>query len=226
MAVRSIDPALIDPARPSATGNSFVPGARRVWQDGLGDVPTPCMSDRHPGEDQFAKADYSPTRTKPGDAQLGTEGAHYFMYSNLTDMLDHDGTLDTLVTDAQALVEQELASKSGVSAGAVKLAYKAITSVAPGFYERVVGVMIPPMLYQLTPFWQDFHAAGGGSFGDYLAKRSDEVGPALLEVTDNMAASSEKAVVVKAYKAVRGGAQKHVEAALPALGALVEKRAG
>lgn len=148
------------------------------------------------------------------------------MYFNLTDILDQDGTLDALVTDAQALVAQELASKSGVSAGAVKLAYKAITSVAPGFYDRIVGVMIPPMLHQLTPFWQDFQAAGGGSFGDYLAKRSDEVGPALLEITDGMAASSQKAVVVKAYNAVRGGAQKHVEAAMPALGALVEKHAG
>lgn len=148
------------------------------------------------------------------------------MYSNLTDILDKDGALDTLVTDAQALVEQELASKSGVSAGAVKLAYKTITSVAPGFYDKIVGEMIPPMLHQLTPFWQDLQAAGGGSFGDYLAKRSDEVGPALLEVTDGMAAASEKAVVVKAYNAVRSGAQKHVEAALPALGALVEKHAG
>ncbi|GAA0585530.1 hypothetical protein GCM10010172_83390 [Paractinoplanes ferrugineus] len=147
------------------------------------------------------------------------------MYSNLTDILDQDGALAAIVADAQSLVEQELAKKSGVSAAAVKLAYKAITSFAPGYYEKTVGLMIPDMLYQLTPFWQDFQAAGGGSFGDYLAKRSDEVGPALLKVTDSMASSSEKPVVVKAYNTVRGSAQKHMEASLPSLGALVEKYA-
>ncbi|GAA2625574.1 DUF6918 family protein [Paractinoplanes durhamensis] len=147
------------------------------------------------------------------------------MYSNLSDLLTVDGNLDKIVADAQALVEQELANKSGVSAAAVKLAYKAVTSFAPGYYATTVGLMIPDMLYQLNPFWTDFQAAGGGSFGDYLAKRSDEVGPALLKVTDSMAAASDKAVVTKAYGAVRGSAQKHMEASLPALGVLVEKYA-
>ncbi|MEU4236288.1 hypothetical protein [Actinoplanes sp. NPDC026619] len=147
------------------------------------------------------------------------------MYSNLTDILSQDGAEKAVVADAQALVEQELSNKSGISAAAVKLAYKAVSSFAPGYYEKTVGLMVPDMLYQLTPFWQDFQAAGGGSFGDYLAKRSDEVGPALLKVTDSMASASERPVVVKAYNTVRGSAQKHIEAALPNLGALVEKYA-
>jgi hypothetical protein len=147
------------------------------------------------------------------------------MYSNLSDILLEDGALKRIVADTQAVVEQELATKSGLSAGAVKLAYKAVTSFAPGYYEKTVELMIPDMLYQLQPFWADFQAAGGGSFGDYLAKRSEEVGPALLKVTDSMAEDSQRPVIVKAYRTVRGSAQKHIEASLPALGALVEKYA-
>lgn len=147
------------------------------------------------------------------------------MYSNLSDILQVEGAKKQIATDCQSLVEQELATKSGVSAAAVKLAYKAVTSFAPGYYAETVELMVPNLLTRLQPFWADFQAAGGGSFGDYLAKRQDEVGPALLKVTDDMAGASERAVVVKAYNTVRGGAQKHVEAALPAVGTLVEKHA-
>ncbi|MFI5067817.1 MAG: DUF6918 family protein, partial [Streptosporangiales bacterium] len=79
---------------------------------------------------------------------------------------------------------------------------------------------------KLDPFWADFHASGGAEFGDYLAKRGDEVSEALLSITDAWAAISERATIIKAYRAVRGGAGKHVEAALPRVGALVQKYAG
>jgi hypothetical protein len=39
-----------------------------------------------------------------------------------------------VVADCQALVEQEIAGKSGISGTAVKVAYKAVTSFAPGYY--------------------------------------------------------------------------------------------
>jgi len=147
------------------------------------------------------------------------------MVSNLLDLSANPATREAMVKDCQALVEQELANKSGISAGAVKLAYKAVTSFAPGYYAETVNIMVPSMLEQLQPFWTDFQVAGGGSFGDYLAKRNEEVTPALLKVTDDMAGASERAAVVKAYQTVRGGAGKHIEAALPNVGALVEKYA-
>lgn len=40
-----------------------------------------------------------------------------------------------------------------------------------------------------------------------------------------MAAKSDRAVILKAYQTVRGGAVKHVEAALPRLGEMVQKYA-
>jgi hypothetical protein len=113
-----------------------------------------------------------------------------------------------------------------VSAAAVKVAYKAVTAFAPGYYQSTVELMVPRMLERLQPFWTDFNAAGGGVFGDYLAKRGDEVSEALLTVTDDMAHYSERPTVVKAYQAVRGGATKHIEAALPGVGTLAERYAG
>lgn len=147
------------------------------------------------------------------------------MYSNLSDILQVDGARQAITADCQALIEQELSAKSGVSAAALKVAYKAVTAFAPGYYQSTVDNMVPNLLAQLQPFWADFQAAGGGQFGDYLVKRGDEVSEAMLRVTDDMTHGSERPAVVKAYNAVRGGAGKHIEAALPSVGQLVEKYA-
>jgi hypothetical protein len=82
------------------------------------------------------------------------------------------------------------------------------------------------MIAKLEPYWADFNASGASGFGDYLAKRGDEVSDALLSVTDARAQNSERPTILKAYRTVRGGAAKHVAAALPAVGALVQKYAG
>ena len=82
------------------------------------------------------------------------------------------------------------------------------------------------MAEKLQPYWDDFGTAGGGVFGDYLAKRGEEASEALLTITDARAEASNRPVIVKAYKSVRGSAAKNVQAALPDLGALIQKYAG
>ncbi len=128
-----------------------------------------------------------------------------------------------LIADTQALVDSELASKGGISGTAVKAAYKAVTAFAPGYYQDAVHAVLPDMINALAPYWDDFTVSGGADFGDYLAKRGDEVSASLIGVTDEMARISGRVAVVKAYQMVRGSASKNIEAALPALGAMVQK---
>jgi hypothetical protein len=129
-----------------------------------------------------------------------------------------------LIADTQALVDDQISSK-GITAAPLKAAYKAVTAFAPGYYQEAVSAMLPGMVYQLEPYWADFKTSGGADFGDYLAKRGDEVSESLLAVTDDMAAKSGRGTIVKAYQLVRGSASKNIETALPALGALVQKYA-
>jgi len=146
------------------------------------------------------------------------------MTATLQEMLLAPNVQPQVVADCQSLVDQELASK-GIAAAPIKVAYKAVTAFAPGYYTTTLTTMLPNIANQLEPFWADFNASGGSEFGDYLVKRSDEVTEALLAVTDHMAADSERPTIVKAYKAVRGSAGKNIEAALPNLGAMIQKYA-
>ena len=145
--------------------------------------------------------------------------------ATLQQVLLAPGTMPHVVADVQTMIDGEVSSKSGLSGTGLKVAYKAVTSFASGYYQSVIENMLPDMVAQLEPFWVDYTMTGGW-FGDYLAKRGAEVAEALLSVTDRMARDSERATVVKAYNAVRGGAAKNIEAALPNLGALVQKYMG
>ena len=145
--------------------------------------------------------------------------------ATLQQVLLAPGTMPHVVADVQTMIEGEVSAKSGLSGTGLKVAYKAVTSFASGYYQSVIESMLPDMVAELEPFWADYTMTGGW-FGDYLAKRGDEVAEALLSVTDRMARDSERAAVVRAYNAVRGGAAKNIEAALPNLGALVQKYVG
>ena len=131
-----------------------------------------------------------------------------------------------VIDDCLTLIDQEVKGKSGVSGTAVKLAYKTANAFASGYLRGMVELLAPDMIIELEPFWADFSASGAGDFGDYLVKHGDAVSDALLSVTDRRAETSTRPTILKAYKTVRGGASKHVTAALPALGALVQKYAG
>ena len=139
-------------------------------------------------------------------------------------LLTHENQ-PNVVADCLTLIEQEVAGKSGVSGTAVKLAYKTANAFAKGYLRETVENLLPDLVAALEPFWADFTASGAAGFGDFLVKRGDEVSEALLAVTDARAKLSERPTIIKAYNAVRGGASKHITAALPNLGALVQKYA-
>jgi hypothetical protein len=130
-----------------------------------------------------------------------------------------------VLADCNALIDQELSTMSGISGTAVKLAYKTIVTFAPGHIHYMVETLLPKMAESLEPYWADFTTSGSSAFGDYLSKRSDEVSESLLAVTDARAEASSRPTVIKAYRAVRGGAAKHVTNALPSLGDMVQKYA-
>jgi hypothetical protein len=148
------------------------------------------------------------------------------MAATLQDILTAPQTMPDVVKDGLALVDDQISDKSGISGTAVKLAYKTVVTFSPDHIKYMVETLLPSMADKLQPYWDDFQAAGGGVFGDYLAKRGEEVSDALVAITDARAEGSNRPVIVKAYKSVRGTAVKNVQAALPDLGALVQKYAG
>ena len=143
------------------------------------------------------------------------------MAATLQEILLAPDTRPKVLADCYTLIEQEVSDKSGISGTAVKLAYKTVNTFMPGHIRHMVEALLPEIVDKLEPYWADFSTSGGSEFGDYLAKRGEEVSEALLSVTDARAAASGRPTVIRAYGTVRGSATRHIEAALPHVGDLV-----
>jgi hypothetical protein len=134
-----------------------------------------------------------------------------------------------VVADGQDLVDGEMAEMSGITGTAVKIAYKTVRTFDAGHIRVMIESLLPEVAEALQPYWAEFSEqfpADSGDFGGYLGAREDVVAEALLAITDERRDQSGRATIVKAYNTVRGSAVKHVKAALPALGALVQKYQG
>lgn len=143
--------------------------------------------------------------------------------ATLHEMLLAPETKPAVIADCEVLVNDEVAGMSGVSGTAVRLAYKTVRTFDAGHIQVMIHDLLPEIATALQPYWAEFTAAGGGDFGGYLADREDAVAESLLAITDDRATWSHRPTIVKAYKTVRGSAAKHVKAALPAIGTVIQK---
>jgi hypothetical protein len=133
-----------------------------------------------------------------------------------------------VVADCEALVDHEVADMSGVTGTAIRLAYKTVRTFDAGHIPAMIESILPSVADALQPYWADFTAqypdpGAADDFGEYLAKHEDDVAESLLAITDSRRRASSRMTIVKAYNTVRGSAVKHVKAALPATGAMVQR---
>lgn len=128
-----------------------------------------------------------------------------------------------VVADCCKLVDEEVASKGGISGLAVKAGYAAVKGIKPGFISHVVERLLPEFASKLDPLWAE--ATKTGNPTGHLSSNRSQVADALLSVTDGKAKSSSSSVIRGTYDKLRGSAKKNVEDAVPRLGKLIEKHA-
>jgi hypothetical protein len=142
----------------------------------------------------------------------------------LAEALKDDTKKAAIVKDAVQLVDDEVASKGGISGFTVKQGYGAVKSIKPGFIQEAVEKLLPDMATKLEPIWDEGKKSGQPKA--HLEKNRGQVADALLSVTDEKIERAKSGLVKKTYKALRGSAKKHVEEAVPRLGGLLEKHGG
>jgi hypothetical protein len=140
----------------------------------------------------------------------------------LKDQLLIPGRRGAVVDDCVALVDEQVASKSGLSGLAVKGAYAVVKAVKPGFIREVVDHLLDEFVSRLEPF----HAAAvdkGGDVVAYFGQHQSEIADALLGVTDARAEHVKQPAVKKTYEKLRPTAKKHVEGAVPGVARILAR---
>ncbi|AUX39528.1 hypothetical protein SOCE26_009210 [Sorangium cellulosum] len=141
----------------------------------------------------------------------------------LSETLLDESKKSQVVADCCKLVDEEVASKGGLSGLAVKAGYKAVKGIKPGFIGQVVEKLLPEFAHKLDPLWNE--ATQSGNPSSFLNSNRSRVADALLSITDEKAKSSTSGVVRSTYDTLRGSAKKNVEEAVPRLAQLIQKYA-
>ncbi|HEY0707288.1 MAG TPA: hypothetical protein VGG33_10840 [Polyangia bacterium] len=140
---------------------------------------------------------------------------------SLNELLGAPGARKQVVTDCEKLIEEEVGSK-GLLGIPIKAAYAVVKAVKPGFVPEVVDHMLDDFATRLDPLYQQAKSKNE-PVSVYLASRPGEVAESLLQITDARAQRANNQGLKTAYEKLRPTAKKHVEAAVPRIGRLIEK---
>ena len=129
-----------------------------------------------------------------------------------------------VVQDAARLVEDEVASKKGLSGMAVKAAFKAVKKVKPGLIPETVDHLLEEFVGRMEPFMDKWEGAGRKpDFETFLNQNANDVTNALLGVTDDRAKKADNRILTRAYYSLRPQGEKNVKAAMPGIGRMMRK---
>jgi hypothetical protein len=129
-----------------------------------------------------------------------------------------------VIGDACRVLDDEVNDKGGLGGMAVKAAYAVVKGVRPGFIRQAVDSLLDDFLEAIEPIHLEALEKGKRP-GEYLKSEASRVAESLLAVTDRKAERAESGLVRKTYDKLRPSAKKHVEAAAPRMGQLLDKYA-
>lgn len=141
----------------------------------------------------------------------------------LADYVGAPPTRERVVADCATLVDEEVKAKGGISGVAIKGAYSTVKAIKPRFVPEVIDALFDEWVAKLEPYYGKWRSAGTGSLAEYLTARSEDVAEDLLSVTDQRASGSKHKAASKLYGRLRSSAKRNVAAAIPRLGALMER---
>jgi hypothetical protein len=122
---------------------------------------------------------------------------------------------DAIVGACVRLVEDEVASRRGLSGAALKAGFAAFQRLRPGIVRAAVARLLPELAVAIDPHWQ--RAVASGDPDGHFRRNAAAIASDLLAVTDRLSARATNRVALRIYKSLRASAGEHVAAAVPRL---------
>lgn len=120
-----------------------------------------------------------------------------------------------IAADCAKLMDEQVATKTGISGLALKTAYRALKGIGPGYIPKALNSLVPQALDALDPIWSAGLQAGDPV--EHLSQNSAETADVLLGVTDEKLGHAKNKIVIATYKKVRKSVKGDVEEAVPGL---------
>lgn len=142
------------------------------------------------------------------------------MSRSLVDVLADDTLRRQVSRDGAVIVDDEVASRTGLRAAALKAGYRSVKALKPGIIESSLYALLPGFAPAIDPHWE--RAVASGDAHRYFRDNAAEVAASLLDVTDAHAERARNRVMVRVYRALRGQALAQTTRSVPRLPELIE----
>jgi len=142
---------------------------------------------------------------------------------SLSALLEDPTKRDAIIADAMNEVDAEVAGIGGIKGKAIGAGYQGVQKLRPGFLQSNLERLLPKFAPALDP-----HVETGRASGDlpgHFTANADTIADEMLAVTDERAASSNNKSAASIYNKLRKGAKDRVVAAMPRIGAFVDRHA-
>lgn len=133
----------------------------------------------------------------------------------LADALKDPTKTQLVVDDCMKLIDNLVASQSGLGGMSLKASYAAVNGVKPGYVAGALGRLLPEALPALEPMWTQGLEAGDPVA--YITENRSDAADALLAVTDERIKGAQNNLVKGTYGKLRNSAKKYVEEIVPGL---------
>ena len=143
--------------------------------------------------------------------------------ASLAEVLADPAKRKRVVDDGVAMIEAEVADKSGLSGMAIKTAFAMVQKVKPGFVGGTLNHLLDDFAKKVDPFWAECQAEKADA-RSFFSRKGPAIAEALLSITDGRARTAH-GPVRSTYDKLRPEAAKHVTAAMPRLADLLRKHA-
>jgi hypothetical protein len=141
----------------------------------------------------------------------------------LKDRLLEKDTRPKVVNDCVILVDEEVASKKGVTGLMVKTGYKAFKALKPTIVKDAVEHLLDDFVAVMDGHYNQFTESGQPTFESWAVPQDQRIANDLLGVTDAIIDRSDKRALQKIYRGLRKIAERNVAQAVPAVSRLVDR---
>ena len=138
----------------------------------------------------------------------------------LADIIEDKSVRANIIEECIQLIDEQMASKRGISGLALKTAYKVVNGVGPKYVSGAIGRLLPEVFKALDPIWDEGLQAGDPV--EYLIQNKSRVADMLLGITDARIQKTSNKVIRSPYNKIRKSVKGDVEEAVPGLARIIE----
>lgn len=129
---------------------------------------------------------------------------------------------DIVVNQVVDLIENHVASRSGLRGMSLKTGLAMLKKAKPGILPRATQKLLPEFVEALDPLYQTYRQDQGTDFAAFLIAQKSAAIRTLLQTTDARVAQASP-TTQSVYQRLRGGAEAELTAAFPALAELLAR---